>query len=429
MKKEKFIIHGGKKLRGEISVGGAKNATFPILSACLLTKEDCVIDNLPLVEDVFRMIEILKSMNVKIDWLSARKVRINSKNLDVSKIDKKKVLQFRGAVLLFGALLARLGKAELPKPGGCIIGVRPIDTHLDAFRQLDMKIEEGDYSFSITTDGKNKRKQIVLNEISVTGTENILLFAALNEGEITLKMADMDYPSQDLIKFLERMGVEIERGFHTIKIKGRKELKGAEHKIMYDPIEAGTYLIMAAATNSKILIKNVEYSFLEFVLKKFKDFGIPFKVLKSKEREDLKDIRMMPWKELKIEKVQSMPYPGLPSDLLPLFGVLATQSKGSTMIHDPMYDGRLEYLKGLRKMGAEIFFSDPHRAIINGPTALYGEDLGSFDLRAGASLIIAGLIAKGKTVIRDVYQVDRGYEEIEKKLRALGADIKRKEQI
>lgn len=423
MQKEKFIIHGREKLKGELEVGGAKNATFSVLAASVLTKEDVIIDNLPLIEDVLRMIEILESMGSQIEWINKRKIKINTKNIDPQKIDRKKVLKFRGSVLLFGSLLSRFSKISLPKPGGCVIGVRPIDTHLDAFSDLDMKIYEEDYNITIETDRKTKRKTIILNEISVTTTENILLFAALNEGTITVKMADMDYPSMELVKVLRKMGVQIEVGFHELKISGKKELNGFEHKMMYDPIEAGTYIILAAVTKGDIVVKNVELNYLYFPLKILKNAGLTIKI--DKQDEDVGSVQIVPWEKIKIDRIQSMPYPGLPSDLLPLFGVLASQARGATVIHDPLYDGRLEYLKGLRKMGVDIFFSDPHRAIVSGPSNLRGADLGSFDLRAGASLITAGLIAKGKTVIRDVYQVDRGYEEIDKKLKKIGANIKR----
>ena len=263
MKKEKFIINGNKKLKGEISPGGAKNACFSILAASILTKEDVVVDNIPLIEDVLRMIEILDEMGAKIEWLNKRKIKINTTNIDPDKINKHKVLKFRGSVLLFGPLLARFSKASLPKPGGCVIGARPLDTHLNAFKDLDMKVEEGEYSINIETDKKTKRKSIILDEISVTATENILLFCALNEGEVIIKMADMDYPSQELIAFLRKMGAKIELGFHIIRIKGNKNLKGVEHKIMYDPIEAGTYIILAAANRGDVLVKNVEIKYLE----------------------------------------------------------------------------------------------------------------------------------------------------------------------
>ncbi|MGI6296999.1 MAG: UDP-N-acetylglucosamine 1-carboxyvinyltransferase [Minisyncoccales bacterium] len=420
MQKEKFVIYGKEKLKGELEVAGAKNATFSVLAATILTKEDCIIDNIPLIEDVLRMIEILESMGAETEWINKRKIRINTKSIDPRKVDQRKVLRLRGSVLLFGALLARFSEVTLPKPGGCVIGVRPVDTHLNAFSDLGMEIKEREKEITIKRHKKEIKKTVILDEISVTTTENILLFSSLNEGTIIIKMADMDYPSMELVKVLEKMGAEIKTSFHEFKVTGKKELKGFEHKIMYDPVEAGTYIILGAVTKGDIIIKNVELDYLYFPLKLLKKVGITIKYDKN-----LEAIKVFPSENIRINKIQSLPFPGLPSDLLPLFGVLASQAEGATVIHDPLYDGRLEYLKGLRKMGVDIFFSDPHRAIVSGPSALYGADLGSFDLRAGASLIIAGLIAEGKTVIKDIYQVDRGYESIDKKLKNIGANIKR----
>jgi len=424
MEEEKLIIFGKKKIQGEISVFGAKNAAFPVLISTLLTDKDCIIDNLPLIEDVFRLLEIFESMKVNVEWIGKRKIKINAKNLDPSKIDYDIILKFRGAVLLLGALLARFGKAVLPQPGGCIIGVRPIDTHLDAFSQIGVKIEEKRGKFKLTAPEKIKDNVIVLDELSVTTTSNIMLYASKLNEEITIKVADGDYPNQELAKVLKKMGVKISGiGQHTIKIKGNKNLKGFNHFIMYDPIEAGTFIILALATQGDVLIKNIEYPFLEFPLKKLEDCGAKFEI-KNRNKNKV-DIHVYPSKNIKIKKIQSLPYPGFPSDLLSVLGVLATQTKGVTLIHDPLYEGRLKYLDGLTKMGADVFFSDPHRATINGITKLYGADLGTFDLRGGAALIIAGLVAEGKTTIRNVYQIDRGYEKIEERLIKLGADIKR----
>jgi len=424
MQEEKLIIIGKNKIKGEIPVFGAKNAAFPVLISCLLTDEDCTIDNIPLIEDIFRLLEIFESMNVRVEWLSERKIRINAKNIDPSKIKYDIVLKFRGAVLLLGALLARFNKAILPQPGGCIIGARPIDTHLNAFSQLGVKVEEKRKKFILTGPKKIKSNTVVLDEFSVTTTSNIMLYASMLKEEIIIKVADEDYPNQELKKVLKKMGVKVFNSEqHTITIKGNAKLKGFNHFLMYDPIEAGTFIILALATQGDVLIKNIEYPFLEFPLKKLKDCGANFEIKNKKENRV--DIHVRPSKNLKIKKIQSLPYPGFPSDLLSVLGVLATQTKGVTIIHDPLYEGRLKYLDGLTKMGADVFFSDPHRATINGITKLYGADLGSFDLRGGAALIIAGLIAEGKTTIRNVYQIDRGYEKIEERLNKLGANIKR----
>ena len=424
MEEEKLVIFGKKKIEGEVSVFGAKNAAFPVFVSALLTDKDCIIDNVPLIEDVFRLLEIFESMKVKVEWIGKRKIKINAKNLDPSKINYDIVLKFRGAVLLLGVLLARFGKATLPQPGGCIIGVRPINTHLDAFAQLGVKIEEKNKKFKLIAPEKIKDNVIILDELSVTTTSNIMLYASSINEEITIKVADGDYPNQELAKVLKKMGVKISgAGQHTLKIKGTKNLKGFKHFLMYDPIEAGTFIILALSAKGNVLVKNVEYPFLEFPLKKLEDCGAKFEI-KNKKGNRV-DVQVYPSKNMKIKKIQSLPFPGFPSDLLSVLGVLATQTRGVTLIHDPLYEGRLKYLDGLTKMGADVFFSDPHRATINGITKLYGADLGSFDLRGGAALIVAALIAEGKTTIKNVYQIDRGYEKIEERLIKLGADIKR----
>jgi UDP-N-acetylglucosamine 1-carboxyvinyltransferase len=424
MEEEIFLIQGGKKLSGEISVRGSKNAAFPVLIATLLTEEDCIVDNVPLVEDIFRLFEIFESMGVKVDWLAERKVKINAKDMDPKKINKNLVLKFRGSVVLFGAFLARFKKVELPQPGGCIIGARPIDTHLDAFSQAGVDVKESNDIFSLTAPEKIKNNEIILNEISVTATENILLFCSLSGEQMVIKGADGDYQNQELVKVLEKMGVNIlGLGQHKLTVEGVKKLKGFEHAIMYDPIEAGTFIIMALAAKGDILVKNVEYDFLEFPLKKLKDWGAVFEV--ENKKDGRADIRILPSDNMVIEKVQSLPYPGFPSDLLSPLGVLATQTEGTTLIHDPLYESRFRYIDALVKMGADVLLLDSHRAHVKGPSKLYGIDTGSFDLRGGASLIIAGLIADGTTTISDIYQVDRGYEKIEERLSKLGADIKR----
>jgi len=235
-----------------------------------------------------------------------------------------------------------------------------------------------------------------------------------------LKIADQDYQVQELIKVLKKMGTKIkEGGIHALNITGQKKLKGFNHYLMSDPIEAGTFIVTALATQGEILIKNAEFSFLELFLKRVRDFGAKIEILGPKL------IKVFPSRNLKMDKIQSLPYPGIHTDLQPELGVLATQTKGLTLIHDPLYEGRLKYLEELNKMGADIIFCDPHRAIINGPTLLKGIEIPSPDIRAGVALIIAGLIAKGKTIINNIYQIDRGYERIEERLQKLGADIKR----
>lgn len=407
-------------MRGEIEVRGAKNAAFPILAATLLTKKECLIENVPLIEDVFRMIEILKGMGSEISWAGERSIKIKNSQVDPSNLREDIIGLLRGSVLFQGPLLARFNKVQFPTPGGCVIGARPIDVHLDGFGQLGVNIHKYGKSYFLENNNNCKGGKAILNEFSVTATENLMIFAGLNSGKTIIKTADQDYQVQELSKFLRKMDINIRGiGTHQLTIVGSRNPKGARHKLMYDPIEAGTFILMVAATKGNVLIKNVETDFLELPLKKLRDFGVPWKI------ESKKMVRIFPWKRLTIDKVQSLIYPGIPSDLQSAFGVLATRSPGSTLIHDPLYEGRLKYLEELNKMGAEIYFADPHRAIINGPTKLYGRELESLDLRGGAALIIAGLIAKGKTIINNIYQIDRGYEKIEERLQKIGADIKR----
>ena len=431
MTDDKLIIEGKKKLAGEIEVAGSKNAAFPVLAATLLTEEDCIISNLPLIEDIYRLLEIFESMGVEVEWLDKRKVRINAKNANPKKIDADLALKFRGSVLLIGALLARFSKASLPQPGGCVIGVRNIDSHLDVFEQMGVLIKKEKTkkngrernAFSFTIKQKKTEHIVILDEISVTATANATLLATAFT-KVTILGGDVDYPNRELIKVLTKMGAKIVGdGSHQLEVYGNEKLKGFEHSIMYDPIEAGTFIVLAATTKGDIVVKNVEYNYLSYFLKKLKSFGVNFEI--SSRGNGLVDIKMLPSKNIVIKKVQSLPFPGFPSDLLQVIGVLATQTKGPTILHDPLYEGRLKYLDGLSKMGAEVFLSDPHRATVNGVTRLYGQDVGSFDLRGGASLIIAGLIADGTTTISNTYQIDRGYEKIEERLGKIGANIKR----
>ncbi len=414
---------------------GAKNVALPLIAASLLTKEPCRISNLPLIEDVLKMLKILEEMGAKITWIGEREVKIECDNIDLSLIPFDVVSYFRGSILLLGPLLSRFGKIKFPPPGGCLIGARPIDTHLDAFSQMGIKISaRGNFYYF---EGKCQPSEVILKEFSVTATENVLLASALCPGKTILKIADQDYQVQELIKVLREMGVKIEGdGTHNLKITGERKLKGFKCSIMPDPLEVGTFMVAALATQGRVLIKNAETSFLELFLKRLRDFGAKFEILEeeakrtssssspsSRKRNSL--IKVLPSGRLKMDKIQSLPYPGIPTDLQPELGVLATQAKGPTLIHDPLYEGRLKYLEELNKMGADIIFCDPHRAIINGPTPLYGTEIPSLDIRSGAALIIAGLAAKGETIINNIYQIDRGYEKIEERLQKLGADIKR----
>ena len=421
-----FVIEGGKTLKGEIEVRGSKNAAMPILAATLLTKEPSTIDNIPLIEDVKRFLEIIESLGGKVEWLGKRKVRINPKNLNLKKIDQSLVKKLRASVLLIPSLLHHFKKFKLAQPGGCLIGVRSIEAHLDALSQLGVKIRKTP-TFYYYNGANIKNSNVVLKEFSVTATENVLMLASLIPGKTILKVGALEPHVEDLVAFLKKMGAKIKVvSPHAYEITGRKKLSGASHKVIPDPIEAGTFMILAAALHSKILIKNVRLDHLDLVIKKLEEIGVGIKIYSR--RNLYFNILMIPSYNLNGIKIQTQPYPGIPTDLQSPFGVLATQLNGTSIIFDTMFDGRLKYIDELIKMGANAIIADPHRALITGPTALYAQDINSLDIRSGISLVIAALLAKGKTVIRDAYQIDRGYEKIDERLKKLGADIKRIEQ-
>ncbi|MBI3335072.1 MAG: UDP-N-acetylglucosamine 1-carboxyvinyltransferase [Candidatus Portnoybacteria bacterium] len=403
---EKFVIHGGKPLSGEIEVLGSKNAATPLLAASILFEKAVTLDNIPLVEDVFRMIDILKSIGAKVSWLSKRKITIDTSKLTPKSIDQELVEMLRSSILFIGPLLARFGTCTIAHPGGCIIGARPLDTHFQAFRDLgvEIKIEKGRKSNVYTFDARSLHGgEVILEEFSVTATENVLLLSSVLKEQVKVKLAACEPHVQDLIRFLQAGGVTIQKeGDHTLLVKGKKRLTPIVHRVVPDYIEAGTFLVLSHLYGGQINVRNVPYEFLDAVVKKIRDV-----------------------QEGKPINIQTLPYPGFPTDLQAPFGVLATQLKGISRIHDPLYENRFGYLEELKRMGAKAKLLNPHEAIIEGPTPLKGARIESFDLRAGITLILAGLIAKEKTVIHNAYQVDRGYERIDERLRMLGGHIER----
>ncbi len=428
---EKLIIEGGRKLEGTIDVRGSKNAAAPIIAATLLTSKLCILDNIPLIADIKKMLEALKVMGADVEFLDKRKVKICCKNVKPENLNFELVNSIRASILFVGPLIARFKEVQMPHPGGCVIGSRPIDTHINALTRIGVKTEEricqsnnngsrpNTYHFK-AKDGLTGN-EIVMDEFSVTATENILMAAVLAKGKTIVKIAAAEPHIQHLALFLNKMGADIKgAGTNTIEINGKESLSGAEYSIPYDYIEAGTFILLGIAGKSNICIRNTPISHLELLLNKLQRFGANIKI---KENE----VVVSPSDNICIKKIQTMPHPGIPTDLQAPLGVLATQTEGLTLIHDPLYEGRLKYLEELNKMGAEIVVCDPHRAIINGPAKLYGANLNPLDLRGGAALIIAGVIAEGTTIIKDVSQTDRGYEEIDKRLQGIGANIKREQ--
>ncbi|MDD5710553.1 MAG: UDP-N-acetylglucosamine 1-carboxyvinyltransferase [Candidatus Colwellbacteria bacterium] len=421
----KFIVNGGRKLKGAIDVRGSKNAALPALAATILSKRPCILDNLPLIGDIFTFISTLQAMGSQIDWLEEHKVRIDNSRLSPKKMPRDLICKIRASVLLLGPILARFGEVKISTPGGCHIGPRPIDIHLDAFRELGFSVR---YSkdqdiYHIRRERRRVQKEITLNGLTVTGTENLLMYAALHP--LKIKIAAIEPHIEDLGRLLVKMGAKINGfGSHTLEVKKPINSKGGviKHSIMYDPIEAGTFIILAAATKSDIRIKHVPIDDLTLTLRKLEEFGVKFET----RGQDV-FVKGSRSKLTAVPRLVAQEHPGIPTDLQAPFGVLATQAKGETLIFDTIYEGRLKYLYELDKMGASIDILDSHRARIKGPAQLVGKNVESIDLRAGATLVIAALVARGESVLHQAEQIDRGYEKIDERLRMIKADIRRVE--
>ena len=416
---DKLLIKGGSPLSGEVEISGYKNSAGVCLAAVLLSKEPSIVDNLPLVSDVLDQIEILKQMGAEVEWLGERKIKINPANINPERIPTNLFEKMRVSVLLVGPLLARFKKLRIPHPGGDKIGLRPISTHIKAFEDLGVKIEEKDGFYSFEAPENLKGKRIVLKEFSVTATENLMMLAALIPGQTKIELAAAEPQVQDLGKMLKKMGLSIGGiGTHTITINGKNELGGAEFKICPDPLEAGTFLLAFALTGGQGKIKNVNSEHLTMFLEKIKEIGVNFRIQGN-------EISVEHSGDFKSAKVQVLPYPGFPTDLQPQISVLLTQAQGKSLVHEPLYENRFQYLHELRKMGADIEITDPHRALIFGKRELTGNHLSALDIRSGAALILAGLTSRDKTLIENISQIERGYEKIEEKLRNLGAQIEK----
>lgn len=415
---DKFIINGNKKLEGEIEVRGSKNAAGPALVAALLTNQDCIIDNLPLIEDIYITLEILKDLGARVDFLSERKVRINAEHIVLEKIDFEKFSKTRLSVLFMGPLLTRFNYIKFPFPGGDKIGLRPVLVQTNALKKIGVKIERQENYYTMERNellGQN----VVLEEFSVTATETLMMAATLANGKTTIKGAAAEPHVEDLGNMLCKMGAKIKgHGTHVIEIEGVQTLRGVEHSVIPDYLEAGTFIVAGALTYGKIIVKNVDFNHLDLFLAKLEEIGVKI------EKEE-NQITVWHSPNLIATKVQALPHPGFPTDLLPIVIPLLIKANGKSLIHDPLYENRLTYLHELRKMGADIEIVDPHRAFIFGPKNLTGSVVDSSDIRAGACLIIAGLVANGTTTIDNIFQIDRGYEKIEERLQKLGADIKR----
>ncbi len=418
---KKFIVKKSPPLSGTVEISGHKNAAGPVLAATILCDSPCTIDNIPFITDVLNLIEILEQMGSRVDWVGKRKIRVDNSKIDPENIPFEIFERMRISVLLIGPLLSRFKQFKVPHPGGDKIGLRPIISHLDAFKKLGVEIEEKHNTYTFKSPKEEKNRQVALREFSVTATENVMLLASKIKATTRIDIAACEPQIVNLANFLKKAGVKIEgAGTHTIIIKGKKKLPGVEFSICHDSIAAGTFFIAFAASQGEGIIKNVNPEHLIFFLERMKDIGVKFEIEKNA-------IKVKRSTDLKATKVQILPFPGFPTDLQPQTSVLLTQAKGRSLIHDPLYEDRFLHLRELRKMGADIAITDPHRALIFGKTKLTGNKITASDIRTGGSLIIAALIADGTSEISNVYQIDRGYENFDEKLKKLGARIERKE--
>ncbi|MEX0877934.1 MAG: UDP-N-acetylglucosamine 1-carboxyvinyltransferase [Candidatus Spechtbacterales bacterium] len=417
---EAFRIRGGRVLEGEISVQGSKNAATKLVAATLLTSHQCVLKGLPDIRDVNVMLAILEKMGARIKREEGV-VAIDNSNIDPNKMPADMVRELRSSVVFIGPLLGRFGEVRMPYPGGDKIGARGLDTHFNVFSDLGYEViaEEGYFTIRKTPKVPIVRK-VVLDEFSVTASENLLMAASLLPYKIEVSILATEPHIENLVEFLNKMGADIHLlPNHRAIITGRTALYGAEHEVVRDYIEAGTFIVTALCAGGALRIHDFPLSHLELFLQKLKRFGADFTI------EDQRTVFVRKARQLFMPKMQMMIYPGVPTDLQSPIGVLATQTQGSTIVHDPLYERRLSYLKELQKMGAKVNIMDDHRAEVIGPTKLRGVTIRGEDIRGGMSLIIAGLIAEGETILENAYQVDRGYERIEERLRSLGADIER----
>jgi len=416
----KFEITGGKSLHGEIPISGAKNAALKILPASILSDGISTISNIPKIADVDVMVEILQSIGAKIDFEDHTAV-IDPSGVSSYKPDRDLMKHLRGTIVLIGPLLAKFGKAEFYQPGGCLIGARPIDDHLDMFRQMGVKIEQKEDKYILS--GKPKAGEIVLNKLSVSATENAIMATVLSSGITRIHVAAAEPEIADLADFLNSMGAKISgAGTHDIEIIGVESLHGTTHCIIPDRIEAGTYLMAALATNSEVKIGPVMPDHMNIVIKKLEAGGAKISIV---EKDGHKYFQTKKHSGLKAVDIDTRTYPGFPTDLQSPFVVLMTQAEGESCVFETLFEGRFLYLEELASMGAKAEIISQHLIKITGKTELSGKEIISRDLRGGAALVVAGLIANGKTKIDGLSFIDRGYEKMDEKLRSAGAEIRR----
>lgn len=413
----KFIIRGGKKLSGEISVAGSKNVMFPLFAAAFLTEEECRFENVPAIKDREVMVEIMKDLGAEVS-VDDHSVSIRAANLRTSELNPALAGKLRGSIVMLGALLGRTHKAVMTFPGGDSIGKRPVDSHVQGFEALGAKVTL-DSAIHVEAS-KLQGAKIVMEESSVTATENIILAAAMADGTTVVKLAAMEPHVQQLCEFINLMGGKVSGiGTTTITIEGVEKLHGAQIALIPDSNEAASLIALAAATKSEIKVSKLNPDYLDDFLLRLRKMNVQLEV-----GTDYVKV-LPPTGEYVGTKIQCGLYPKLASDDMPTMAVLATQAQGECLIYEWLYENRLGYVAELEKMGASAQILDPHRVKISGPTKLTGGNMESLDIRMGMTMVIAALTADGESEINGVEHIDRGYEHLEERLMKLGADIKR----
>ncbi len=420
-----FVIEGGIPLSGTVTPSGNKNAAFPLMAACLLTDEPVMLHNLPDIGDVETMGKLLSSLGVSVDQIDLHNWRLQAREVRASELPSQLFGHIRGSVTLAGPMLARTGTVRLPRPGGDMIGRRRMDTHFLALNALGAEVDL-DGAFCLRGE-RLRGADILLDQASVTATENAIMAAVLAEGTTVIRNAACEPHVQDLCQMLCQFGAQIGGvGSNTLTIQGVERLGGGEYTIGADYMEVGSYIALAAATGGELLIKDAAPEHLRMVALVFDRLGVRFEVRG-------RDVFVPADQSLKvvldadgaIPEISDAPWPGFPADLISISVTLASQCNGTVLVHEKMFESRLFWVDSLIWMGARIILCDPHRCVVQGPSPLHGDEVSSPDIRAGMALLIATLCARGQSVIRNIRQIDRGYERVEDKLRTLGARIER----
>lgn len=415
---QKFVVEGMHKLHGNVTVSGSKNAALPILCAALLTSEVSEIENVPDIADIHTLFKIFEELNVKVEF-SNHKAKIDPSGLSMAKITDKYINSMRASILLIGPLLQRFPEVHIPFPGGCVLGKRSASAHTYVFRAMGAEVLDEIQTLHVKRKKLTPAK-ISMPEMSVTATENSIMLAAMTPGRTEVRLAAMEPHVQDLCRFLNKMGAKIEGiGTHHLVIEGVKELKGTTYSITGDYLEAGTFAIASLVTHGEVTVKGIKTDQLDSFWEKLHETGAKFE---TSEHE----VKLYPSEKLNaVEMLRTAVYPSFPTDLQAPFAILLTQAHGTSKIFETLFDGRLNYLFELEKMGASIQMLNPHQANVTGPTQLKGVPIASIDIRAGAAMVLAALCARGTTEISNIKYIDRGYEKLDEKLRSLGAKIER----